>query len=152
MADLDLYQGAYTGPEIDAALAKVVGMDATPTAGSNNTVSSGGVKSALDAAAAVMQGVYSRALAVNGSGTLNINFSGDEGIFVVFMRYRNTASWATPRAILISIYGTTVLTEAMAGNVSSFSAAASASGITLTTGDTTNKSFLVFGTREFTLS
>lgn len=48
MADLDFYQGAYTGPQIDAALAKVVGMDATPTAGSNNTVSSGGIKSALD--------------------------------------------------------------------------------------------------------
>lgn len=127
-------------------------VDTVPTANSTNLVTSGGVKSAVDAVASVMQGVYSRSLTVNGSGTLNINFSGDEGIFVVFMRYRNSASWATPRAIIVSIYGTTVMMEAMAGNVSSFAAAASASGITLTTGDTTNKSFLVFGTREFGLS
>ena len=47
MPDLDLYQGAYTGPQIDAAIAKVQGADATPTAGSTNLVISGGVKAAI---------------------------------------------------------------------------------------------------------
>ena len=48
MPDLDLYQGAYTGPQIDSSLAKVVGADTTPVAGSINLITSGGVKAALD--------------------------------------------------------------------------------------------------------
>ena len=88
MADLDLYQGAYTGPQIDAALAKVVGMDATPTAGSNNTVSSGGVKSAIDAVTSQTVGhaTAEDPTILSGSGSNVLSVQLQTGIYLVTAR------------------------------------------------------------------
>lgn len=49
MNELEFYDGAYTGQQIDSAIGKVVNADSTPTANSTNMITSGGVKSAFDA-------------------------------------------------------------------------------------------------------
>lgn len=45
------YNSAYTGAQIDTAVGKALNPQTTPTAGSASLITSGGVKSALDAAA-----------------------------------------------------------------------------------------------------
>lgn len=44
------YNSAYTGAQIDSAVGKALNPQTTPTSGSNELISSGGVKSAIDAA------------------------------------------------------------------------------------------------------
>lgn len=47
MDELELYNGAYIGPQIDEAIGKALNPDATPTQNSTALITSGGVKSAI---------------------------------------------------------------------------------------------------------
>ena len=71
MSELEFYDGAYTGAQIDSAIAKVVNADTTPAAGSPALITSGAVKNAITNTEKASPFTFSSGL----SGTAKVYFS-----------------------------------------------------------------------------